>query len=88
MANKCSALVSGVCINGFMVTPACNPIQAPWRCHACGRDSDGQPTPVCMHEDWSARIFPDTGCPEWPVVERMRERVGYDRAALSHQESE
>jgi hypothetical protein len=60
-SNACSALVNGVCLNGFPVTPACCPAQVPWKCHACKRDSDRQPTPFCMSEDWCARVLETFG---------------------------
>jgi hypothetical protein len=46
--NKCSALINGRCRNGFFTTPACNPVSA------------STTPPMCMNEDWCARIYHKT----------------------------
>lgn len=75
MSNKCSALVNGVCLNGFMVTPHCNPVQDVWKCFTCGQLSKQQPVPPCMSEKISERQFPETGAPTRRDVERAHVRA-------------
>lgn len=76
MSNACSSLVNGVCIDGFMATPWCNPVGTlPHKCFSCGRDYDGQPTPRCMSEKALALDFPETGTPSWEQVQRARIRA-------------
>lgn len=62
---KCSALVNGVCINGFTAVPACG--------HGYG---DGPYNVVqCMSESWCVRLFPETGQPSPEQVARARARA-------------
>lgn len=62
---KCSALVNGVCANGFVAAPACG--------HGYG---DGPYNVVpCMSESWCARLFPETGAPSAEQVARARVRA-------------
>lgn len=63
---KCSALVNGVCTNGFPAVPHC----------AKTEDSGGIYSRLpCMTETWSARLFPETGAPSAEQVARARARA-------------
>jgi hypothetical protein len=61
----CSALVNGVCTNGFIAPPAC--------ANTAGIGVWNM-TP-CMSEKWAARLFPETGAPSADDVMRARERA-------------
>lgn len=72
--NRCSALVgqayssNGVCTNGFVTLPACDPIgEQPRSCWACGRPRVRQSKPLCMRENEPA--------PTWDQVLRSRARA-------------
>jgi hypothetical protein len=60
-SNACSALVMGLCTNGFMVNPYCDPIKAPSCCPTCRRAYDKQGLPMCMNEAWCADWLEDSG---------------------------
>jgi hypothetical protein len=76
MDNACSALVNGQCLNGFFVMPACDPVRVPWACHACGREFNRQPTPMCMSEALCASTFPENGAPHQRHIDRARRLAG------------
>lgn len=61
----CSALVNGVCTNGFVRVPAC----------AHGYGSGPYNVVPCMSEDWCARLFPETGQPSAADIARAHARA-------------
>ncbi len=58
----CSALVNGVCINGFPVMAGC-------------RTGDPRFSHPCLSEKWCARVYPETGAPSADQVARSRARA-------------
>ena len=80
MSNACSALVNGICTNGFIALPACDPVQPVWKCSECRREYERQPTPMCMSEAMCARWIPETGAPTQEQVEYARKRVALSKA--------
>jgi len=82
--NACSALKNGFCMNGFPTSPWCNPVQSPIRCFCCGRDSEKQPLPFCMREEWCGKTLETSGGkPSEATIEYLKRR-----AALSDAQGE
>lgn len=74
MSNRCSALVGqafsidGVCLNGFVTVPACDPVgDQPASCPTCRRAYDRQSRPLCMREEEPA--------PTWDMVLKARAKA-------------
>lgn len=62
----CSALVNGVCTNGFPAVPCCGHTEL------IGGDYS---MPFCLSDTLPFRSFPETGAPSREQVERARKRA-------------
>lgn len=64
---SCSALVNGVCMNGFPATLACSdPYDFYYKKYVVR-------IPRCMDERWQARFLKETGAPTPLMIERARQ---------------
>lgn len=64
---KCSALRNRICTDGFPAVPMCSHTEL-----ATGSLYGRLP---CCDENWTARLFPETGAPSMEQVERSRRRA-------------